>query len=98
MIDKIRRRLKVKDVKPEKPCAIIFLMGVPSLPLGPILPNEEHVTITTEVPNAARAPANSATAVGSATKNTFPTDMMTPIQKLEVRVIRNSQAILTNCT
>ena len=78
-------------VAPYVVVGIIFLMGVPSLPLGPILPNEERVTITTEVPNAARTPAPSATAAGSAMENTLPTDTMTPLQKLEARVIRNSQ-------
>ena len=66
-------------------------MGAPSLPLGPPLPNAEHAITSTEVPNAAKNHALSATAVKSVTEITLPTGTMTPHQKLEARVIGSHQ-------
>ena len=68
-------------------------MGAPSLPSGPIqLPQEEPVTTTTGVPDAARILAPTVIAAKPAMETTHPTGTMTPLQNLKAMVIRSHQA------
>ena len=68
----------------------ILLMGVHSLPLGPIpTPNEAHVTTSTEEPNAARTLVHSPINANSAMLITPATATMSSLEKLEARVIKN---------
>ncbi|MCV6574815.1 MAG: hypothetical protein OIF58_03680, partial [Cohaesibacter sp.] len=68
-------------------------MGAPSLPSGPIqLPQEEPVTTTTGVPDAARILAPTVIAAKPAMETTHPTGTMTPLQNLKAMVIKSHQA------
>ena len=66
-------------------------MGAPFLPLDPTIPNGHFATTSTERRNAAKTHVPSATAAELAMETTQPTGTMTPLQKLEARVIRNHQ-------
>lgn len=70
---------------------IIILMGARFPPVDPTIHNGDSATITTEGPNAAKTPVLSATAAKPATETTQPSATMTPLQKLEARLIRNHQ-------
>ena len=63
--------------------------GAPFLPLDPTIPSGHFATTSTEGRNAAKTPVPSATAAELATETAQPTGTMTPLQKLEARVIRN---------
>ena len=69
----------------------IILTGASFPLLDPTIPSVDSATTTTEGPNAARTPALSATAAKPATETTQLTATMTPLQKLEARLIRNHQ-------
>ena len=66
-------------------------MGAPFPPLDPTIHTRDSATITTEGPNAAKPPVLSATAAKPAMETTQLTVTMTPLQKLEARLIRNQQ-------
>ena len=66
-------------------------MGAPFLPLDPTIPSGHFATTSTEEPSAAKTPVPSATAAELATETIQPIATMTPLQKLEARVIKNHQ-------